>query len=55
MPQEGERFFRCVICGHEFHLESTQTDLKCPKCRSRALVLIEGESVGKKGGCAPSG
>ncbi len=52
---EGKRKFRCASCGYEFETEERQPESKCPKCRSRALILVEGEGLGKKGGCAPSG
>jgi DNA-directed RNA polymerase subunit RPC12/RpoP len=55
MSRSEERVFRCAVCGNEFHVDATDSDVKCPKCRSRTLILLEGESVGKKAGCAPSG
>ncbi|MBO8153162.1 hypothetical protein [Thermovirga sp.] len=48
------RVFRCAMCGETFTVEGDNPEIKCPKCRSRAVILESGDSVGKKG-CSPSG
>ncbi|HOK18981.1 MAG TPA: hypothetical protein PK188_00665 [Thermosynergistes sp.] len=46
------RRFRCASCGEEFAAEGES--VKCPHCRGKALILIEGSSF-RKGSCLPSG
>lgn len=48
-----ERRYRCPSCGHEFQAEKQPE--KCPACRAKVLVLIEGPSLRRSGGCTPSG
>lgn len=55
MTQQKKRTFRCAMCGEIFTLEGDKKEIKCPKCRSKAVILESGDSVGKKRGCAPSG
>lgn len=41
------RKFRCASCGYVFE-ESTASTSKCPHCRERVLILLEGERTRKK-------
>ena len=53
---ESSRLFRCASCGTEFRLDGGQGNPRCPSCRSRTLILLEGESLSKKkcGHCSSS-
>jgi DNA-directed RNA polymerase subunit RPC12/RpoP len=55
MAKEPLRQYRCLSCGKTFEYEGKPE--KCPFCRCRMLVLVEGESTRQHpgGGCAPSG
>ncbi len=43
------RKFKCVSCGEIFQHE--KGEVRCPKCGSRTLVLLEGDSLRKKSSC----
>jgi len=49
MTDETRRF-KCAECGHEFEVSSRDKDLKCPKCKNKLLILLEGESM-KRNSC----
>jgi DNA-directed RNA polymerase subunit RPC12/RpoP len=55
MQKEPVRKYRCASCERTFEHEGKPE--KCPFCRCRILILLEGESVRQNsgGGCAPSG
>ena len=55
METESYRVFRCASCGEEFRVEGGGS-VRCPSCRSKVLILLEGESLSRKkcGGCAAS-
>ncbi len=45
------RKFKCLECGHIFELDKDEETLKCPKCYSHYLLLIEGSPLkGKRWG-----
>lgn len=37
--------FRCLNCSHEFELEEKPSTLRCPKCLSRFVQLLEGKPL----------
>jgi len=39
------RKFRCLVCKHEFEVEDVPPVMKCPKCHTRFVELIEGEPL----------
>jgi DNA-directed RNA polymerase subunit RPC12/RpoP len=48
------RVFQCAECSHKF--EHVTGALRCPECRGKTLVLVEGPSLrggagAGKGGC----
>ncbi len=44
------RKFRCLECKHEFETEAEES-LRCPKCLSHYLLLLEGKPLkGKRWG-----
>lgn len=51
-----KRTFRCASCAHVFEQEGGA--LRCPECRGRTLILLEGASLrggkcgGNCGGCS---
>jgi len=45
---EETRRFKCAECGNEFEVSCKDTDLKCPKCKNKLLILLEGESMKRK-------
>lgn len=53
---EKTRLFRCASCDEEFRLKEGDRDLRCPACRGKILILLEGESLsrGKCGSCTAS-
>lgn len=56
MPKETARKYRCASCGRTFEYEGKPE--KCPDCRCRILILLEGESIRQPSsgsGCASSG
>ncbi|WP_286846497.1 MULTISPECIES: hypothetical protein [Aminobacterium] len=46
---ENKRIFRCASCGTIFEQPEGMSPIKCPQCRGKVLILLEGESLGKKG------
>lgn len=42
--------FKCASCGEVFEPQSPR-DARCPRCRSRTLIHLEGPSL-KKRGCS---
>ncbi len=40
------RKFKCAECGNIFET-SIEKDLRCPRCRSKILILLEGETLRK--------
>jgi len=50
MLKDSKRCFKCAECGYEFELSSSDKDIKCPKCKNKLLILLEGESL-KKNAC----
>ena len=40
--------FRCLNCSHEFELEDKPSTLRCPKCLSRFVQLLEGNPLKEK-------
>jgi len=51
--EERKRRYRCPSCGKEFESE-TQSE-KCPFCRGKVLILLEGPSLRRPAGCAAAG
>lgn len=48
--ERGMRKFRCLECKHEFETEAEES-LRCPKCLSHYLLLLEGKPLkGKRWG-----
>ncbi|MDR1376327.1 MAG: hypothetical protein LBJ22_02355 [Synergistaceae bacterium] len=39
------RVFKCAECAHTFRQESGPLSLRCPECRSKTLMLVEGPSL----------
>ncbi|MDR1977899.1 MAG: hypothetical protein LBQ42_04115 [Synergistaceae bacterium] len=39
------RVFKCAECSHTFTQEADQISLRCPECRSKTLMLLEGPSL----------
>ncbi|MBC7331077.1 MAG: hypothetical protein H5T91_01415 [Synergistetes bacterium] len=42
------REFKCASCGEIFQVE--KGEFRCPKCGSRTLILLKGETLRRKGG-----
>ncbi len=40
--------YRCLNCSHEFELDDKPSSLKCPKCLSRYVQLLEGKPPKRK-------
>jgi DNA-directed RNA polymerase subunit RPC12/RpoP len=54
MTKEPLRRYRCASCGETFEHEGKPE--KCPFCRCRILILLEGETTRQHpGACAPTG
>ncbi len=53
---QGTRLFRCASCGEEFRLSEGDRTLRCPECRGKTLILLEGESLSRSkcGSCTAS-
>jgi len=47
--EQTKRVFRCASCGKVFEQEGRDSSIKCPECRGKILILLEGETLGKKG------
>ncbi|MDR1730691.1 MAG: hypothetical protein LBR61_01220 [Synergistaceae bacterium] len=39
------RVFQCAECKHTFQQEVGQLSLRCPECRGKTLLLLEGPSL----------
>ncbi|MDO4786570.1 MAG: hypothetical protein Q4A13_06460 [Fretibacterium sp.] len=47
----AKRVFRCASCSHVFDQEEGHLSLRCPECRGRTLILVEGASLKGAKGC----
>nr|WP_315101614.1 hypothetical protein [uncultured Fretibacterium sp.] len=47
-----KRTFRCASCSHVFEQEGGA--LRCPECRGKTLILLEGASLRGSKGCGGS-
>lgn len=53
---EHTRIFKCLSCGEEFVVGEQERTIKCPSCRGKTVIMIEGDPLPKAGsGCSPSG
>ncbi|MDR3265545.1 MAG: hypothetical protein LBT15_06010 [Synergistaceae bacterium] len=45
------RVFQCAECRHTFEQNGERLSLRCPECRGKTLVLLEGPSLKGGRGC----
>jgi DNA-directed RNA polymerase subunit RPC12/RpoP len=46
-----KRVFNCAECTCTFEQEVSQLSLRCPECRGKTLLLVEGPSLKGAKGC----
>lgn len=51
VKMSAKRVFRCASCSHVFDQEEGHLSLRCPECRGRTLILVEGASLKGAKGC----
>ncbi|MCL2009066.1 MAG: hypothetical protein FWG71_00790 [Synergistaceae bacterium] len=39
------RVFKCAECSHTFGQDACRPSLRCPECRGKTLMLLEGPSL----------
>jgi len=42
---EEVRVFKCAECSHKFEQDACKLSLRCPECRGKTLLLLEGPSL----------
>ncbi|MDR2522355.1 MAG: hypothetical protein LBC93_01425 [Synergistaceae bacterium] len=45
------RVFKCVECDHTFSQDVSRLSLRCPECRGKTLILVEGPPLKSSKGC----
>ncbi|MDR2174476.1 MAG: hypothetical protein LBO82_00885 [Synergistaceae bacterium] len=51
---EEKRVFKCAACSCTFEQEVSQLSLRCPECRGKTLLLVEGPSLKNAKNCGGS-
>jgi len=46
------RVFQCAECSHTFEQNVCKLSLRCPECRGKTLMLMEGPSLKGSKNCA---
>ncbi|MCL1875028.1 MAG: hypothetical protein FWF87_02060 [Synergistaceae bacterium] len=46
-----KRVFKCALCSAVFEQPECQLSIRCPECRGKTLILIEGASLKSSKSC----
>jgi len=47
----SKRIFKCAECSATFEQPECQLSLRCPECRGKTLILVEGPSLKSSKSC----